>query len=134
MGKFTLHVTFEGDDPQELHSLFHGLQALANLPCRLDRIEASISDFRGEIMATLQETQAKLDALTTAVDAEHDQAAVVLQEVVDLKAQVAALQAQIAAGTGATPEQLDALNTSLDSILSKVQGIIPDAPVPAPTV
>ncbi len=81
-------------------------------------------------MATLEETKARLEALTTAVDAEHDQAAVVLQEVVDLKAQIAALLAQQG---GATPADLDGLNTSIDSILAKVSNIIPDQPVPAPT-
>lgn len=101
---------------------------------RLDTILTAVNEMERKIMATLEETQAKLQALTGAVDAEHDQAAVVLQEVVDLKAQVVALQAQIAAGTGATPADLDALNTSLDSILAKVSNIIPDTPVPPPTV
>lgn len=85
-------------------------------------------------MATLQEVQTKLDGLQAAVETEHEQAATTLQEVVDLKAEVVALKDQIAAGTATTPADLDGLITRIDTIQSGVTNIIPDVPVPPPTV
>lgn len=78
-------------------------------------------------MATLADVQSALTDLQATSDSEHAQAAVVLQKVTDLEAEVVALQAQIAAGTGATPEQLDGLLTQIGTIKTGISGIIPDA-------
>lgn len=78
-------------------------------------------------MATLADVQSALTDLQATSDSEHAQAAVVLQKVTDLEAEVVALQVQIAAGTGATPEQLDGLLTQIGTIKTGISGIIPDA-------
>lgn len=78
-------------------------------------------------MATLAEVQSALADLQSTSDSEHEQAAVVLQKVTDLEAQVAALQAQIAAGTAATPADLDGLLATIGTIKTGISNIVPDA-------
>lgn len=67
------------------------------------------------IMATIENVQEAIAAeklqVTTALEA--------------LKAQVADLQAQVAAGSAATPEQLDALIVAIDAVYTPAPEVVP---------
>lgn len=73
------------------------------------------------IMTTVTQIQAKLDALSDAAAAERAEVLAALQGFRD---QIKALQDQIAAGGVATQADLDAIGTTLDTAIAKVQGII----------
>lgn len=82
-----------------------------------------------EVQASLAAVQGSVDALTEAVTAEAVQVGGLITE-------IAALKEQIANGS-ATPEQLDALLASaqsiqqnLESATANVAGLVPDAPPP----
>jgi len=64
-----------------------------------------------KIMATIQDVQDALTALQTSVDAKQ-------QAIADA---IAALEAQIAAGSAATPEQLQAIVDGLKSVQADVE-------------
>lgn len=74
-----------------------------------------------KIMATVDELNAKMDAIPPVLDA-------IEADTNGLKAQIQTLSDQIAAGTPVTQAQLDALTIKADSILSRTQSI--DASVP----
>ncbi len=76
-------------------------------------------------MATLAEVQTELAALKADTDSEHQQAQVILDKVTALEAQVADLQAQLAAGTAATPADLDGLLTQIRDIKTGIDNIVP---------
>ncbi len=73
------------------------------------------------IMATVDELNAKMDAIPPVLDA-------IEADTNGLKTQIQALSDQIAAGTPVTQQQLDALVVKADSILTRTQSI--DASVP----
>jgi len=72
---------------------------------------------KGEkIMSSVDELNAKLDAIPPVLDAiQADEEA--------QKVEIQALKDQIAAGTPVTQEQLDSLNAKADAVLARVQGI-----------
>ncbi len=73
------------------------------------------------IMATVDELNAKMDAIPPVLDA-------IEADTNGLKKQIQALSDQIAAGTPVTQAQLDALTIKADGIVNRVQSI--DASVP----
>ena len=76
------------------------------------------------IMTKLDDLNAKVDELQTALDAEQAQIAASIQALTD---QVAALQAIIDAGTAATDAQLQAVIDRVSATITDLQGTIPDA-------
>ena len=67
-------------------------------------------------MATLDELNAKLDAIPPVLDAiQADEEA--------MKTEIQALKDQLAAGTPVTQEQLDSLATKADAIVTRLEGI-----------
>lgn len=89
---------------------------------RMDALEAQ----GVKIMATLEEVQAKLEAINLAITEERSEVQTLLG---GLRDQIQALQDQIASGTVVTQEQLDGLAASADAIVSRVRDI--SEPVPA---
>lgn len=81
----------------------------------------------GHVMATIQELNDKLDSLQSDLDAEQAQ----IQAALDAQAAlIAELQAQVAAGSAATPEQLQSVIDRITAISSDLKSTIPDAPTP----
>lgn len=95
-------------------SLFVVFGALSNLNERIIKLEKGIKN-----MATIQDVQA-------AIDAEKAQVQVRLDE---LQASIVALQEQVAAGSAATPEQLDELVSAVQNIFSP-EVVVEPAPEP----
>jgi len=79
-------------------------------------ILAEIKKQGEKIMSSVDELNAKLDAIPPVLDAiQADEEA--------QKVEIQALKDQIAAGTPVTQEQLDSLNAKADAVLARVQGI-----------
>lgn len=74
-------------------------------------------------MATIQELNDKLDSLQSDLDAEQAQIKAALDSQAAL---IADLQAQIAAGSAATPEQLQAVVDRITAISDDLKGTIAD--------
>lgn len=89
---------------------------------RMEALEA-----QGEqLMATIEEVQAKLVAIETAIAEERTEVQGLLQ---GLRDQIQALQDQLASGALVTQEQLDGLAASADSIVARVRDISEPVPV-----
>lgn len=81
-------------------------------------------------MAILDDIKTELADLKTTVQSEHDQAAVVLQKVVDLEKQIADL---VAGGSGISLTDAQDILSQIKDVKTGVSGIIPDVPEPTPT-
>lgn len=90
------------------------MQIVFDVSTRLLAVLSRFTNYGEQIMATLQEVQGELVAIKAGVDASN-------ALVVDLKAQIAALQNQVGPVTQA---QLDALDEAADAILA-AQGAAP---------
>jgi hypothetical protein len=75
------------------------------------------------VMPSVVDVQAKLDAVNAAIEAETTQVASDLQ---GLRDQITALQGQI------TQQDLQPILDGLDQVISRVEGIDPDAVTPSP--
>lgn len=103
--------------------LFHGWCAHGATCPSIDAImrRFTVLEEKGEqIMATLAELQAKIEAINITIDEERTQVQGLL---VGLRAQIQALQDQIAAGSLVSQAQLDALAASADAIVARVRDI-----------
>lgn len=74
-------------------------------------------------MASVQDLNAKVDALQVALD---DEQAVITTAVTGLETTIQQLKDQIAAN--GTPEELDAIATKLDAITADLKTTLPEAP------
>ena len=81
------------------------------------------------IMTTVAELESKVTTLIDHVTKESAQAAATLKGLGD---EIAALKVQLQNGSPATQADLDHLSAMLDGVITAVDQIIPDAPVPVP--
>lgn len=77
-----------------------------------------------QIMATLADVQAKLDAVTAAVGGFSGPLSAISSSVENIAADIQALKDQIGAGTpGITPEEADGVVSQLDTILGGLSSV-----------
>lgn len=87
-------------------------------------LRAVIQDFSSTLAVFGQQLEAIMATLQDVLDAAAAEKAQVASKLADLSAQVQALRDQIAAGSAATPEQLDLVLQAITDIFT------PDAPTP----
>ena len=75
------------------------------------------------IMATIQELSALVDSLQSALDNEQAQ---ISKAIDDLKAVIVELEGKLA--SAATPEEIQAVADKVSSVISDLEGTIPDEP------
>ena len=108
-----------------LRSVFLILQKLK----RFEFYLIHIIKMEKRIMTTVAELESKVTTLIDHVTKESAQAAATLKGLGD---EIAALKVQLQNGSPATQADLDHLSAMLDGVITAVDQIIPDAPVPVP--